>query len=225
MTFLELCQAARQECGVQGQGPSAVTSQSGILKKIVDWVQKSDLFIQSKHGDWDFLWAEFSANTVPNSADIAKPSDLGLWDRESFAVNRGLEGGYNLVIGNHKADRLNPGYRESTQPGTILILPDNNLRLSAPANAIYSIDANYWKTPTLLTTDTQTPAYPSRFHWAVIEKTKMYFFADQEAFDLYKEASLQFEDWMDKLEGNQLPGQQQRTQAQPDPDYFTVRPG
>jgi len=225
MNFLELCQTARQECGIQGQGPSAVTNQSGVLKKIVDWVAKADLYIQSLHGDWDFLWEEFNGPTVPNSRDIAKPADLGMWDRESFSVDRGTEDGRSLTLIDFKEDRRNYGERIANPPVEIVILPDGNLRLCCPADGIYSIDADYWKKPTVLSADASVPPYPLRFHWAIIERVKMYFYADQEAFELYKEAELRFNEWLNQLEANQLPGQQLRSQAQPDLDMMTVRPG
>jgi hypothetical protein len=61
MTYLEICKLVRQECGVQGEGtPAAVTSQRGMLKRIVEWVRDADTIIQDKHTDWDFLWKEFS---------------------------------------------------------------------------------------------------------------------------------------------------------------------
>jgi hypothetical protein len=223
MTFLELCQITRQECGIQGQGPVTVVGQSGILKKVIDWVAKADVFIQSKYGDWDFLWSEFRENTTTNSRDIAKPANLGLWDRESFAVDYGTDDGKPLSLVDYKTDRRDTGLRQSNPPSDLVILPDGNLRLCCPADGVYEIYANYWKNPVVMAANTDTPLYPARFHWAAVERAKMSFFADQEAFELYKEAKLRFDDWMEKLEGNQLPGQQSRTQAQPDLDLMTVR--
>lgn len=224
MNFLTLCQTARQECGVQGQGPAAVTNQTGLLKKIIDWVIKSDIYIQSLHADWDFLWAEFSGNTTLGSADITKPANFGQWDTESFSVNRGLATGRKLTLIDFKKYRENYNIKTSQPPQRITILPTNNLRLDQPADGTYAICADYWKKVTALAADADIPPYPDRFHWVIIERVKMFYYADQEAFDLYKQAKIEYDAWIEKLEAWGLPGMKERSKAQVNPETMTVRP-
>ena len=222
MNYLQLCKAVRQECGIQGSGPAAVTNQTGLLKRVVEWVQDADNIIQTLYPDWNFLWSEFTEDTVEGSADVTKPDDFGQWDVESFGVDRGTDSGRSLEVSDYKDWRKNFSAKTNQPPSRITILPDQNLRLYAPADGIYEIYANYWKTPILLTEDTDLPPYPARFHRAIVARAKMLWFEDQEAWDNYKLAEVEFNQWMVELTGFALPGQQESNKGQPAP--MTVRP-
>jgi hypothetical protein len=222
MTFLELCQQTRQECGIQGQGPAAVTNQTGILKRVVEWVRDADLFIQTLHPDWDFLWAEYAEDTVTDADLLARPLDFGMWDREVFAINRGTIDGAGLdLIQFNDLRRLN-NVRLPARPSALAIKPNGDLILRVPANGIYTIYGAYWKKPTKLTTDDQIPVYPERFHRAVVAKAKMWFFEDIESDDQWAQAEKEFDEWLSELESFALPQQQEGNQSSP--VQMAVRP-
>jgi hypothetical protein len=217
MTFLELCKKVRQECGVQGAGtPAAVTSQVGMSKRIVEWVQDADTIIQDKHTDWDFLWKEFSEDTILNSDSVSKPDDFGQWDRTTFAVNRGTATGRGLNLVEYKDWRVNNSLKTISEPFSVTILPSNDLALGAPANGVYSIYGVYWKAPVLLTTDAQEPPYPARFQRAIVARAKMFFFEDQEAWENYQAAEKEYLLKLSELETFAAPGQHFRGQAESD---------
>jgi hypothetical protein len=214
MTYLELCVATRQECGIQGETPAAVTNQRGLLKRIVDWVADADVVVQSVYADWDFLWAEFTDDTTDNSDAITKPTNFGMWDRESFAVDRGTATGRKLTVYDFKEWRNANYLKIKQEPSRITITPDGNLRLSQPANGTYEIYANYWKDIIRMSINADTPPYPTRFHRIVICRAAMFFFKDQEAWQNYTEAEKEYMFWLDELKGYAAPGQQFRTQAE-----------
>jgi hypothetical protein len=222
MTFLELCQAVRQECGIQGTGPAAVTNQVGIQKRVVDWVRDADLFVQSIHPDWDFLWAEFTANTILDSDAVARPSDLGMWDRTAFALDRGTVDGVPLNLIDFHDQRSQSNVRLSAKPYALAILPNYNLGLKVPANGIYEVYGNYWKSVTQLTTNTQLPLYPARFHRIIVAKAKMWFFEDIESDTQWKQAEKEYNEWLEQLESYALPQQQEANQSSP--AQMAVRP-
>ena len=56
MNFLEIAKRVRQECGIAGDGPSAVTGQDGINAKIVNWVGSAYEELQTMR-PWRFNWA------------------------------------------------------------------------------------------------------------------------------------------------------------------------
>ncbi len=222
MNYLQLCQHVRQECGIQGEGPSTVIGQKGLLKKVVERVRDADLFIQSLHGDWDFLWNEFTDDTSQGSDEITKPTGFGMWDRESFAVDRGTADGRPLKLMDFKKWRQNHNLKTAQPPYVLTILPNNNLRLSQPADGIYTIYATYWTESTVLVADTDLPQFTSRYHRMIVAKAKMYFFADQESSAQYQEAEKEYKEWLELLEAFALPGQQFRNQGQP--ELMAVRP-
>lgn len=46
-TYLELCQAFREDIGIAGTGPATVVGQTGILGRIVRWIADADITIQA----------------------------------------------------------------------------------------------------------------------------------------------------------------------------------
>ena len=223
MTFLELCKKVRQECGIQGEGkPTSVHSQSGLLHRIIGWTRDADIFIQSLHLDWNFHWKSVEIETVINSPDVTKPNDLKTWNRESFGVNRGTADGRPLPCSGFQSWRDNFNLQINSEPSSITVTPLNHLKLSQPADAIYSIYGEYWIKPVALIENEQVPLYSEEFQRAIIEKAKMYFFEDIESEDQYRAASEGLNFWMNKLENQYLPLQQ--SAAQTSPGNQVVRP-
>lgn len=223
MNFLELCQTTRMECGIQGSNqPVTVTGQSGILKRIVNWVKDADLYIQRIHPDWDFLWREYSIDTVQGSITVPMPDDFGIWDVESFAYNRGKDTGSSLAVMDFREWRKNQSNKENTRPTRIAILPNQSLSLEFPADGIYTIYANYWKAPVSLTTNTDTPLYPLAYHRAIIAKAKMFFFEDIESINNFQLAEKELNEIITNLESNQL--SMQASLYQMNPAKIVVRP-
>jgi len=222
MTFLELCQTTRQECSIQGTGPSSVESQTGLLKKIVDWVAKADYRVQSLHADWDFLWTLHEENTNIGVDTIVKPTDYGLWDRESFQLDRGTSNGTTLSFVPYLEWRANPSLKENAKPSQITVLPSGSLSFQAPADAIYSFSGYYWKTPTKLTGNSDESAIPERFQDIIIARAKMFFFDDIESYDQYTLAKDEYKELLLSLEQFALPSN--LVSGQTSPEQIIVRP-
>lgn len=222
MTFLELCQAVRRECGIQGTGPAAVTSQTGLLSRVVNWVIDADNLIQSMNPDWNFLWAEFTGNTTLASSYLTKPADFGMWDREAFAIARGTADGRPLSFVDFQDWRRSHGLKVNAEPSSITILPDNNLAFPAPANGTHEIYGNYWKVPVKLAANTDVSPIPLRFHRIIVARAKMWYFEDIESDTQFTQAENEFDYWLKLLEGFSLPNRQEATQSSP--DDMVVRP-
>jgi len=222
MTFLELCSKTRQECGIQGSGPSSVVSQTGILKRVVDWVADADTYIQGLHQDWDFLWAEFNTNTVIDSDSIAKPADHVLWDTESFSLLRGDSDGINLGTIPYKEWRYVVDEKTSTKPNSLCILPNNNLAFRQPADGTYDFYATYWKFNDPMSVNADEPPYAARYQRAIIVKAKMWYFADTESNSLYQEAEKEFMEIIEQMEAQYLIGMNKLSQMSP--EQLIIRP-
>lgn len=218
-TFLQLCQETRRECGIQGTGPTTVVSQTGLMQRVVDWVADANDYVCSLYHDWDFLWSAYSGTTSAGSEDLslAQPTDLGAWDRESFAIARGTSTGRSLRVVDYKEWRKYQGLKSNEEPASITIKPNGNLVLNTKANGTHTITADYWKAPARLTADAGTSDIPALYERVIIARAKMYFYEDQQLLDLYNSAEKEFKEWLTKLEGNQLPGQQWRMQAEATP--------
>ena len=124
-------------------------------------------------------------------------------------------------------------YRDTYKYGTILqdspeiyaIKPDNNLDLYPTPDAIKTISAEYWKTPTEMSVDGSHSAIPSRFRKIIIARAKIYYAENEDATEILEGALTEFEDLLDKLEADQLPRQKNRRFSQSQDLYnFTVVP-
>ena len=171
-TYLQLCKDTRQECGVQGVGPTAVTSQTGILARIVYWVKEADLYIQRLHPDWGFLLTEYTEDTVASSSALTQPTDLAFWDIASFGKDRGTSDGMPLGVCDYREWRNQWYERENQEPSRVVIKPDNTLLLENPADDVYEIYGNYWRKPVEMTADTSEPLYADNFQRAIVCKAK-----------------------------------------------------
>lgn len=214
MTFLELCQQVLSECTGQS-GPSAVTGQTGITKKVVGWVAASDVFVQSLYADWNFLWGTCEIQTSLATDVLASPAGVGTWDQEGAYFSRGLEDGRPLRFVGFKEWREYSGIKENEEPQSVTIKPDNNLVLKNPADGIYLLTFNYWKLPTKMVANTDTPLIPAQFERVIISRAKMRYAEDQEVPALYQIAATEYAEVLDQLKAKHLPGQSYRSQAQP----------
>jgi hypothetical protein len=230
MTFLELCQKTRRECGVQGSNtPTAVTSQSGLLQRIVEWVQDADLWVQRLYPDWSFLWSEHTVDTVSGSASLTQPTDLGVWDTGSFGKDRGTADGMSMTVMDFRTWRSDFYTKSNEEPSQVVIKPDNTIILPAPADGVYEIYGNYWAKPTKMTGNTDEPLYAEEFQRIIIAKAKMWFFADSEMANLYQieekeitEINNEYTGLLDQMRARYLPDNQQLFLNSP--EEMVVRP-
>lgn len=217
MDFLTLCQTVRRECGIQGSGPTATTGQTGLLLRVVNWVISADLHIQEWHPDWDFLYQRsYTIDTVEGEDVLTKPTTLGQWDRTAFAFEKGTVNGRPLNFVDFVDWQADHSLKSNEEPTAITILPNGDLALRAPANGVHTLTLPYWKAPVTLSGDTTSPLFPARYHRAIVEKAKMWFFEDIESKLQWEQAREEFLAHLSKLESYALPEQQAASQSSPE---------
>lgn len=182
-----------------------------MLQNLCTWVADADVAIQRRWINWDFLYrTDYSQSTTIGSAEYAKPTNLAAWDKKTVFLNRGLttnqrlgEIDYreyfstmaNAPISNHK-------------PGNFILNPSKNIILYPTPDAVYTLTANYWRTPVRMSVDGDTSVIPEAFIRAIIARTKMYYGIDQEATEVYNEAFGEYTEVFSQLCADQLPGWQ-----------------
>lgn len=222
-TFLQLCVTTRRECGITSAGPSAVTSQTGIFEKLVNWVADADQEIQGMWFDWDFLhvstWTDV---TIANTAAVSAPSNIGTWDEESFFLNYTAATNKHLPVLDYKTWRRDyrQGVRTSKKPDNVVILPDLSLKMEPPPDAIYTVSADYWRKPYKLTAASDTSPIPEEYERIIVARAKIFYAESQGAPEVLTAASIEFDTLLDKLESKYLPNQKGRRRA--DPPFMTV---
>jgi len=235
-TFLQLCQKFQRMTGITGSEMTSVENQTGIPKKIVDWIPDADNEIQGLWQDWRFLIVDKKVITVNSGQDgtsdeysltaLGVEDILNRWDPKQFYINPGTANYATLTELKHRdwmgsAARL--GVKNSAQPSQFVIRPDNSLVFVDKPNAEYTVWAAYFKSITKMSANGSMSNIPAAFENIIIFKAQMKYAAYYEDDDLYLQAEKDYNMELVKLEAAQLPEQHSRTTAANyDDDSVTV---
>lgn len=220
MTFLELCQTLRREIGVSGNGPSSVTSQTGQLEKIVNWIADADVYIQNAWQDWKFLWRQMNAVALTVGQAQYTPTelgvdDVGIWDINSLALDESTDDYKLLAVKDFDEWRAQYrfGVKTNAQPDSVFVKPDNGLIFDAPPDSAYSFSGYYWRNPVRMSTNNDQSLIPERFHRVIIAKAKIMYAEHDEAPEVMQGGVTEYTDLMRKLESLYLTKQEGRRQS------------
>ena len=220
MTFLELVNRLRVECGVSGPSLTTVAGQlpGSENARMVAWVQQAWNDIQTSKEDWLFLREPFQFNTVtqqqiytPAQAGIAT-ADFGNWKRDSFRCSS---------VGSNYSDEQLLNYMEWTtfrnlyiyanmrntyaRPVVVTIDPHKNLGFGAIPDIPYVIVGEYYTQPLQLTLDADEPAIPSRFHMIIVYRAMMYYAGYEAAPEVMSRGEFEYKRLYSRLDIDQLP--------------------
>jgi hypothetical protein len=221
-SYLELCQKFRAEVGIAGTGPASVLNQTGMMSKVVNWVADADVAIQSKWSDWTFLWTPFTSNTISGVKDVSAPIDLDMWDVDSFWLNYSTDPKKLEPMGYYEWRDAYPFNPETGEPTFYIIRPDEDIILYPTPNDVYTLSAEYWKSPTRMSANASTSPIPSQFDRLIIAQAKMYYAEHENAPEVMDGAFREYTELMVRLEAMFLPGMRARTTA--NPKDMVIRP-
>lgn len=214
MNYLELCQVVKRELGLSGDGPSAVTNQQGQLAQLVGFVQAADLLVQNLWVDWKFLWSEYSFSTIASLEKYSPPSDLGVWDRNSFYIEDTL-GSIEMEFSDDYNRYRNPE-KEEGLPSVIIQQPNNILKLYPIPDDAYMVYSEYFKSPVPMVENTDVSLIPSQFHRIIISRAKMLYAEAEELPQQLQIYAVEYNETLVKLEAYSLIGQHRNSFAQPE---------
>jgi hypothetical protein len=129
------------------------------------------------------------AGTVGVAAD-----DFGRWDEGTFrcqptAVGYRGEAMLDMVSFDEWRDGYMYGAMQSvqTRPAVVAVGPDNSLCLGPPPNGDYTITGDYWRGPSDMVTDTDTPTgLPSQFHMLICYRAMLKYAGYESAPEVYQ---------------------------------------
>lgn len=209
-TYLQLCQKMIRDLGLSNT-ITTVSGQSGMSRKVVDWIADADEQIQALWADWQFLWSQYSTTTIAGTQEYAKPLDFGVWDLDSFYLDYNISNyqhlGYIDYIAWRQAYRQNPA--DNDKPSLFTLTPAHNIYLEPTPDAVYTLTADYWAAPTRLSDNTDTSAIPDRFERIIIAKAKIFYAEHDEFPTVYELASREYADLLKQLQAAELPGKRQ----------------
>lgn len=217
MNYLQLCQRVRQECGISGTGPVTVVSQSGEMKRIVDWVATAWEEIQQEYPTWSWNWLRgtFTLPTVAGT-DTYDYTDAGIvsrfaqWKPDTFSIykaSQGVAGEVELVYVPYENWRrvYEIGVPVQGFPQHVTVKPDLTLALGPVPDDVYTVTGDYVLTPQTLSANTDTPAMPEQFHMAIVYLAMMYYGRYEAAAEIYADAQIKYQQVLRRIAMNQLP--------------------
>lgn len=178
MNFLEIVKKTNTFSGLQGDIDS-VLFVTGLQKTLVEYVNAAYLDIQLSRDNW--AWMQKYTSTF-------------LWGSASTSqVNVGVNKYYTLY--NSKGELMtfipyldwlttrSADFTRSDVPSYYTIIPETNALIVSPVNDTVTISYVAVIDPETLTTNTQVPKMPERYHNAIVYKAAMdmgYFLGSQE---------------------------------------------
>lgn len=224
-TFIQLCQDTARECGVAQGGtyPAAVTSQTGILNKIVNWVSDSWDEIQGRPVEWRWMRVGFSLNTVASTDKYAytdatddltataiarftrwrvdDPDDMP----KCYLTSGGVGNEYWLtyIPWNHFKALYRIGSQPEGAPSHITIDPQNNLVLGPIPNDVYTISGDFERGFQTLSADGDIPDMPPQYHKLIMYEAMIKYGYDQSAPEVINRAIAYSTMLMRQLESDQ----------------------
>lgn len=218
MTFLQLVQKLRQECGVSGTGPVTTVNQIGEYKRLVDWIVDAWLEIQGLHPDWKFLrtstsWTTTLGQYAYTPVQCGIPADtFGSWVRHEmrqYNTAAGLRSElpvYHMAYDRWRRQYNLGGLRDQLgPPREYAVAPDQSLVLGPAPLAGYTMTGDYYRAPVTLSLNADIPALPPGFnHMIIVYAAKMKYGAHEAAPEVYAEGERAYLPLLSRLEVGQL---------------------
>jgi hypothetical protein len=224
MNFLQLAQKLAQECEVPSAGPTDVTTQTGQLKRIVDWTADAYNDIQNRSAVWRWMRRAFTFNTVADDdsypftavTDVdagAAISRFGHWwahDEKApplaYLQSGGVAGQYRLVW--MPWDEFRWIYRFGTQnastPIYVSVDHQNNLCLGPKPNDVFVVTGDFQRSAQQLAANGDIPEMP-RFHDLIVYTAMVKYGANSVAAETVARGELESKRLLSALENDQLP--------------------
>lgn len=206
MTFLELCRRVREDSGVSGDGPAAVTDQRGILQRIVNWVKLANDEIQLEHDDWLFM------NYVTTQTLTAGQAEFPLFSIGAPSLRtlaKVYAGGQEVPVISYSDWLDNLPRFSASQTGASLmavtLTPDQRLLVYPVLSTDVVVTIRGYTLPTPLLNNDDVPNIPAQYHEAIVARALMYYADYEEDTYRYNRATADYEKWLKRLSETQLP--------------------
>lgn len=229
MNRLALVNSIIQECGVSGGPVATAIGLTGSLLRCATWIDAAWAEVQTEHDDWDFMRSSnlrgLGASFVTVAGTASYPlgtgagtvgiltDNFGKWDRYTFRC-------YTTTVGTNDEQFLDDipydVWRDSymlgamrtvqTRPVAVAIGPDQSVNVGPPANGLYTITADYFTAPSVMTADTDVPTgLPLRFHMLIVYKAMMKYAGFESAPEVWSRGNSEYNLMFNQLEAARLP--------------------
>jgi len=211
VNFLQLAQKVREQAGISGDGPLAVTGQTAILAKIVNWVNEAWREIQGMSTEWWWLWNIHTFNTSSAKGDYTD-AEMAITDKDRLdrttvriykqSLGRTDEGFIPFIEYQAWLARYGAGTVDDNRPTCFTELPNGTTRFYPAPDDVYVVTFDYYRAITQMATNIDVPALPVRYHdliWGVALRK----YAEYDAApEIFEKAQGVIKFWKNRLHGD-----------------------
>lgn len=191
---------------MSGSGPSAVTGQTGEMKRVVDWVASAWVEIQAERPDWLFMKSPFSVSLSVGAPSVIVSSTLASVQKDTVIATDGATRWPLSYL--EPSDFAYIERRDGQKSGRIQYFTmdaDGTLRTMPVTNEAVTVMGDYYRTPQQLAANTDVPLFPERYHMLIVYLSMTYAGAWEEASNIYQDGMTKFGRLMNDMTMEQLP--------------------
>lgn len=216
MTFVQLLERLRVECGVSGQPITDVTTVTGEHLRLKNWLQSAVLDIQRQSGGlWEFLRREGS-HTIPVDGSLLSIAEwsaeaVAQWKIDEFRIAPfGTARGLSIPMVFVPYDQFRNGVGLLTTPAAKPIYftvrrGDKAVLVAPQADAQYTLFFDYWSAPIAVEDDDDQPPFPLEFHMLAVYKAMQDYGLYEAAPEVVQRARDRYDEMIFTLRLQQLP--------------------
>jgi len=204
MNRLQLAQRLRQEAGIAGTGPTTTVSQTGEMKRVVDWIDGAWNEIQKRHL-WDFLWESATVTIIAttNATTGTIPAVRYVKDA-TYQSSTPIE----YVPWAEFRLRYPSALIVEGIPSAWSIRPDKAFVVNAKPTADTAYSVERYMNPVVMDEDADTPALPAEHHMAIVYKALLLYANFEEAGVTRATAQAEYERILGEMGFSELPDMQ-----------------
>ena len=216
MTFLQLVNRLKVECGVSGPTLATVQNLTGEMDRLKQWINTAWLDIQASQEEWFFLRQGIVFNTTAGKM-FYTPTECGTtsfgnWKRDSFRLssvgaNYGDEQLLNFVEYTTFRNLYEYANMRNVQARSVAITvdPAMSLGFGSTPDLTYVIAGEYYTAPIELSLDTDSPTIPPRYQMMIVYRAMMAYGGYESASEVYQRGQNEFNRLNNRLHIDQFP--------------------
>ena len=205
-TYLELVQELHEEVGAAGPPPSTVANQRGEAQRFVNWVKRSDEYVQNLWHNWKFLRVKYDESTTAGFVALPTVQGASFWDEDTFKMYQpGDTVPFPLEVVEYDSIKEEVRDVSESAPYRIIILPDNTLETEPTPNDAYRVTGDIYTQPTLLAEDGDISKIPTQYHRVILGRAMILYGNYENAPEMKTQGSEIYSELLTRLQDNQLP--------------------
>ena len=179
MNYLELTNAVLRE--INEVEVTNIGSTRGIQTSVKDFINKAQRDIINSEVEWPFTVVSQSFSTAAGTSEYSRESNAKTIDFDSFTVQKSGEAertlrylSFNEYLDAKNEIDTNPNTSARAAPDFVYETPDNKIGLSPVPDDTYTVRYYYYQTSTDMSSATDTPVIPERFHDVIVNRARYY---------------------------------------------------